>query len=85
MSKRERIEILREVLELCKTPKGKTQIVYRCNLNFKIVKPYLSECLSKGWIEKIDTKYQTTTLGKDYLNMLIPVLQMRNVQPIQNL
>jgi len=74
MSRRERIEIIKEILELCKTPVGKTKIVYTCNLNFKIVKRYLSRCFERGWLmcERQDKGYiyKTTILGSDYLNLL---------------
>lgn len=74
MSRRERIEIIKEILELCKTPVRKTKIVYKCNLNFKIVKKYLSRCFENGWLmcEEKDgaIKYITTIVGSDYLNLL---------------
>jgi len=74
MSRREKIEIVKEILELCKTPVGKTQIVYRCNLNFKIVKKYLSRCFERGWLmcETSEGRmlYTTTIVGSDYLNLL---------------
>ncbi|MBA7490194.1 hypothetical protein ES702_00729 [subsurface metagenome] len=74
MSRRERIEIIKEILELCKTPVLKTHIVYKCNLNFKIVKKYLNWCFERGWLmcEKVNRNilYTTTIVGSDYLNLL---------------
>lgn len=74
MSRRERIEIIKAILELCKTPVRKTQIVYKCNLNFKIVKKYLNRCFERDWLvcENTDGRilYTTTMIGSDYLNLL---------------
>ena len=74
MSRRNKAEIVLEILELCITPVRKTEIVYKCNLNFKIVKKYLEVCFSNGWLQKIDKKYQTTTIGMGYLDILMPVV-----------
>lgn len=72
MSRRGKLEITKDILELCRTPVKKTTIVYRCNLNFKIVKKYLKCCFHNGWLveEKIEKRslYTTTELGKDFIN-----------------
>ena len=69
MYRRGKIEITKDILELCKTPVKKTTIVYRCNLNFLIVKKYLERCFNNGWLveETIDNRnlYITTDLGKE--------------------
>ena len=67
MSRRGKIEIITDILELCRTPTRKTAIVYQCNLNFKIVKGYLHNLLNKGLLIK-ETQgsknlYSTTELG----------------------
>jgi predicted transcriptional regulator len=85
MSRREKIEIIKAILELCLIPSKKTNIVYKCNLNFNIVKGYLQECILRGWIKVNDGIYITTDLGQDYLNLLIPVLTPFEVSTIQNL
>ena len=74
MSRRSKADIVKEILELCSTPVNKTAIVYQCNLNFKIVKRYISWCFINGWLQKIENKYQTTNLGTTYLDILIPVV-----------
>ena len=72
MSRRGKIEIISDILELCKTPTKKTAIVYQCNLNFKIVKGYLHSLLIKELLirEIIDGKhlYSTTDLGNTVQN-----------------
>ena len=74
MSRRGKIEIVTDILELCKTPVKKTTIVYRCNLNFLIVKKYLERCFINGWIveEMIGKRnlYTTTRLGIDAIDTL---------------
>ena len=75
MSRRSKLEITKEILELCLTPTKKTGIVYRCNLNFNIVKRYLSTCFLNGWLKKDGDFYKTTSLGKDYLNLITPTVQ----------
>lgn len=68
------MDIIKEILELCKTPVKITEIVYKCNLNFKIVKRYIGWCFIHGWLQKTDNTYKTTNLGTTYLDMLIPVV-----------
>ena len=74
MSRRGKADIIKDILELCRNPVNKTAIVYQCNLNFKIVKRYFNICFTNGWLQKIDNKYQTTSLGIDAIDMLIPVV-----------
>ncbi len=75
MVRREKLEIIKEILELCITPRKKTSIVYQCNLNFKIVKKYLTWCFIGGWLIKKGAFYETTHLGKDYLNLITPTVE----------
>ena len=74
MYRRTRTEIIRDILELCRTPVKKTTIVYQCNLNFQIIKKYLSWCFSRGWlIREIVGKrilYATTESGKENLDTI---------------
>jgi predicted transcriptional regulator len=85
MSRREKIEIVKDILELCLIPCKKTHIVYKCNLNFKIVKTHLTWCFVRGWIKEYKGIYTTTDLGRDYLNLLKPVLVFNEVSTIQNI
>lgn len=75
MVRRERLEIVKEILELCIIPSRKTTIVYQCNLNFKIVRKYLTGCFVNGWLIKNGAFYETTHLGKDYLNLITPTVE----------
>ena len=74
MSRREKSEIIKDILTLCEIPRGKTDIVYKCNLNFNIVKKYLKGCFNSGWLveENLGFKklYRTTELGEQVLDTL---------------
>ena len=79
--RRESLDIIKDILELCTKPTKKTWIVYRCNLNFNVVKKYLRWCFINGWLVQNEglNDYSTTELGEEYLNTLRIVLQ-----PMQN-
>jgi len=59
-------------------PALKTKIIYQCNLNFTIIKKYLSFLINGGYLNVIDRKtrnhYATTQKGIDYMSKLNPVI-----------
>jgi len=67
-------EIERDILVIAKSGALKTRIVYGANLNFDIVKKYLSWLFVKGWISKKVTEkgtiYTTTELGNYRVEMV---------------
>ena len=69
MGKRDRLEIIAAILDLCLKPRTKTRIMYGTNLSWKMLQQYLSQMQSQGLLEvKNDsTKYVTTTRGYDFL------------------
>ena len=72
--KRTRYDVFRDIISLTVVPQLKTHIVYKCNLNFNIVKKYISDLIEKGYIRIIHiegnkTLYETTDRGLEYLNM----------------
>jgi len=69
MVKRDRLEIMAEILGLCSEPKTKTHIMYGTNLSWKMVQHYLSELQSRGLLEAHNnsTRYVTTKRGRDFL------------------
>ncbi len=75
MPRREKLEIINEILRLCVIPSLKTRIVYECNLNFKMIIRYLRWCFDNGWLIKEGALYETTQLGKDYLNLIAPTVE----------
>ena len=68
MKKRESEDIYRDILQLTRNGAIKTRIVYGANLNFKIVKGYLSKLLSLGLLEESRKGYWTTEKGLDFIN-----------------
>ena len=68
--KRSRAEILADILEVAKNGAKKSHIVYRANLNFKIVNDYLKALRNSGLIDFPDGRQQvfiTTEKGTEYI------------------
>ena len=70
MVKRDRIEIMAEILGLCLEPRTKTQVMYGTNLSWKMLQHYLSELQSRELLEvhNNSTRYVTTKRGLDFLD-----------------
>ena len=77
--RRTRNEILLDILKLCCESRRVTQIVYLCNLNFKIYKKHLNYLIEKGWISKMNKLYTTTEIGKQNLEILTPAMNLISV------
>ena len=69
MVKRDRVEIMAEILCLCSEPRTKTHVMYGTNLSWKMLQFYLSELQSLGLLEVHDdsTRYITTDRGRDFV------------------
>jgi len=72
--KRTKPEIITNILEVC-IGNGimKTTIVYKANLNFYTVRPYLDLLIKKDLLEVVqgkNTLYKTTAKGADALESL---------------
>jgi predicted transcriptional regulator len=68
--KRNKYEIVREILELCKDPASKTRIVYQCNLNFRTINPHLERLTQTELLEASgdsSVTYRTTAKGLEAL------------------
>jgi predicted transcriptional regulator len=67
--KRDRVEIIADILGLCSEPKTKTHVMYGTNLSWKMLQHYLSELQSRKLLEKQSKAktYVTTTRGLDFL------------------
>jgi len=66
--KRDELEILSEVLKIAKDGAKKSHIVYKANLNFKIVKDYLDTLMRSNMITLEGRNYKTTERGLRYIN-----------------
>ncbi len=69
MVKRDRVEIMAEILSLCLEPQTKTHIMYGTNLSWKMLQHYLSELQTLKLLEvhNKSTKYVATKRGREFL------------------
>jgi len=67
--RRGRLEIIADVLLVAQRGAKKTQIVYKANLNFKMVEKYLPYLEGKGLIENTSREYTTTEKGEKFLGV----------------
>ena len=68
--KRSREMIITQILGICSRGATKTRIVYRANLNFKTVNPYIDLLTKNGMIgvkEGQNKVYETTNKGTEWL------------------
>lgn len=69
MGKRNRLEIMAQILGLCKEPQIRTRIMYGTNLSWRMLVKYLSVMQSIGLLEvhHSPTEYLTTQKGLEFL------------------
>ena len=65
--RRDSIAIIVDILSVAGEKAKKTQIVYKANLNFRMVGEYLPHLLDKRLIENTDGEYKTTEKGEEFL------------------
>ena len=68
--KRDKLEIARNILLICKNGAKKTEIVYRANLNFKNAEVYLKWLIDREMILKEEKIFKTTPKGARLLSDL---------------
>lgn len=64
--KRNRNEIISEILNICIKGSSKTRVVYQANLNFRTVDPYLQLLIKNDLIKVLEGRhaiYETTEKG----------------------
>lgn len=80
--RRNDLDICADILQVAKAGAKKTQIVYQANLNFKIVKKYLSRLIDTGMLMTANESslYTTTNRGieflEQYTELVIPMKSM---------
>jgi predicted transcriptional regulator len=69
MAKRNSLEIMTQILVLCKQPQTKTRVMYRTNLSWRMLQKYLSQLQSRGLLEVHHSlpKYATTQKGLKFV------------------
>jgi predicted transcriptional regulator len=67
--KRDRVEIMAEILSLCLKPQAKTQVMYGTNLSWKMLQQYLAQlqALKLLGVNNESNRYVTTTRGKEFV------------------
>lgn len=63
------LEIIAEILSLCRGPQRKTRVLYEANLPWRTLNLYLNQTQSLGLLEihHSPRKYLTTEKGRDFL------------------
>ena len=72
--RRSKLEIIVNLLEVCKEDALKTNLVYKTNLNFNLVGKYLKVLLEKEWVTENGGKYRITEKGICFLSKAGDVL-----------
>ncbi len=71
-TKRGRLDIIYEILSVCRKPAKKTSILYRCNLSYNQLQKYLEYLTILGLLSSFQTEalkfYQITNRGKEFLD-----------------
>ena len=70
VQKRCKEEIISQILEICCQGVHKTAIVYKANLNFRTITPYIELLSKKGLIEVDQGSYKITSRGIDTLRSM---------------
>ena len=70
VQKRCREEIISQILEICCQGVHKTAIVYKANLNFRTINPYIELLSKNGLIEVDQGSYTITSRGIDTLRSM---------------
>ena len=66
--RRNNLDIYADILKVANQGAKKTQIVYKANLNFNILKTHMNALMQRGFIEQNARHYFTTEKGKDFVD-----------------
>lgn len=78
--KRDKLEIARNILLLCKDGAKKTEIVYKVNLNFKNAEGYLKWLMDREMILKEGRCFKLTSRGSELLSNLQSTSEMMELK-----
>ena len=76
--RRNNLDIYADILKVANQGAKKTQIVYKANLNFNILKTHMNVLMQRGFIEKTAKHYFTTDRGKDFVNSYQTIKTLTN-------
>jgi len=80
--KRNFLEITAEILKVALNGAKKTHVVYKANLNFKILQEYLDRMSEAGLITYKNGEIKTTDKGIDYLQQYSEFMKLVKVYPL---
>jgi len=66
--RRNKLDIYADILRVALRGARKTHIVYRANLNFRIIKGYLDHLLDRGLLREEAPLFRSTEKGVEYLS-----------------
>jgi predicted transcriptional regulator len=72
--RRSKLEIIVNLLEVCEEDALKTTLVYKTNLNFKLITKYLALLLENEWVLENRGTYRITGKGECFLRKARDVL-----------
>ena len=78
--KRDKFEIARNILLICKDGAKKTEIVYKANLNFKNAEGYLKWLIDREMILKEGKFFKITSRGSELLSNLQNTSQLMELK-----
>jgi predicted transcriptional regulator len=67
MKKRDKLELIRRILQMCQKGTKKTRIVYQVNLNFRTAGNYLDLLINEELIAKEGNSFKITAKGDELL------------------
>jgi predicted transcriptional regulator len=67
MARRHKLDIIAEILTLCKNGSKKTRLVYGANINFKMLRKYQTLLENKRFITTMNGRIYTTYEGFEFL------------------
>ena len=79
--KRDRMDIIAEILLFCNHERAKTKIMYNLNLNYTQLQNHLSYLTCKGLLQREERMYVTTEKGYRFLELFA---EMQNILRGQN-
>ena len=83
-NRRNHLQVLYDILELCKMPQAKTNILHNTNTNFKLLESYLLQLQTSDLLElqPKTKKYLTTKEGQKFIEAWIKLKTMLYPQEI---
>ena len=83
-SRRDRLEVIADILAEALYGANKTQIMYRANLNFLRINRYFSELLDSNLISKVNSSdgrvfYRTTEKGRAFLKAMRRIKELTSM------